>query len=152
MLDIQESFNMIVQTVIGGALSIACIYVSIFISKSIEVAKSKASALKHEEAQNIIMNALNRTDDLITTNIIAAEQTLKPQILIAIKDGEVDKSELQGLSITVKENVLKQLSTDMYEVLNAALLDTNSYLENRIEKILAELKDAEGNVVSHTAI
>ena len=45
----------------------------------------------------------DRGYDLITTNIIAAEQTLKPQILIAIKDGEVDKSELQGLSITVNE-------------------------------------------------
>lgn len=152
MSNIQDSLNMLIQTVIGGALTIASIYLPIYIAKAVEVAKSKASLMKNEEAKKIITNAIDRADDLITTNIVAAENTLKPKILEAIKDGKVDKSELAELSVLVKENVLKQMSEDTCEVLNATLADTNSYLENRIEKILAELKNAEGTVVSYTTL
>lgn len=152
MLTIKESVETIIQTIIGGALTIASIYLPIFMAKAVEMAKSKTLLIKNEETKKVISNAINRIDDLITTNIIAVENTLKPKILEAIKDGKVDKKELNELSVIVKQNVLKQINTDTSEILNAVLSDTNSYLENRIEKILAELKNAEGSVVSYTAL
>lgn len=149
---IQESLTTIIQTIIGGALSIASVYLPIYISKLTQVAKNKAALLKHEEAKNIISNTIERVDDLIVTNIISIENTLKPQILEAIKDGKVDKSELETLSTVVKENVIKQLGQDANDILNTTLTDTNNYLTNRIERILAELKDTESNVVSYTKV
>ena len=151
-MDIQDIINSIVQTIIGGALSIASVYISIYVAKAIEVSKIKASLIKNEEAKAIINSTIDRVDDLIATNIISVENTLKPQILEAIKDGKVDNSELEELSIVVKKNVLKQMSEDTCEVLNATLSDVHGYIENRIERILAELKDAKGNVVTHTII
>ena len=148
----QDIINSIVQTIIGGALSIASVYISIYVAKAIEVSKIKASLIKNEEAKAIINSTIDRVDDLIATNIISVENTLKPQILEAIKDGKVDNSELEGLSIVVKKNVLKQMSEDTCGVLNATLSDVHGYIENRIERILAELKDAKGNVVTHTII
>lgn len=152
MQNFQNVLNTIVEAVVSGALTIASVYVPILISKVVKVANSKASLIKNEEAQAIVTNAIDRIDDLITTNIISAENTLKPKILEAIKDGKIDKSELEELSKIVKENVLKQISEDVNEVLNTTVSDTSSYLENRIEKILAELKNSAGNVVTHTEV
>ena len=152
MQNFQNVLNTIVEAVVSGALTIASVYVPILISKVVKVANSKASLIKNEESQANDTNAIDRIDDLITTNIISAENTLKPKILEAIKDGKIDKSELEELSKIVKENVLKQISEDVNEVLNTTVSDTSSYLENRIEKILAELKNSAGNVVTHTEV
>lgn len=142
----------LLQIVLGGILSIAGIYATIYINKAVALAKAKAEQIKDAQAKAIVDNALAKTDDLINTNIISAENTLKPAILKAIANGKVDKEEIKSLSTVVKENTIKQLGDGAYKILNDSLGDTNSYLENRIEKILAQLKSAPGTEVNKTVI
>jgi hypothetical protein len=146
-----QALNLL-QVALGGILSVAGIYATIYINKAVALAKAKAEQIKDAQAKAIADNAIDKTDNLITMNIIAAENTLKPAILKAIADGKVDKTEIKSLSTVVKENTIKQLGDGTYKILNDFLGDTNGYLENRIEKILAELKSAPGTEVNKTFI
>ena len=151
-MDVNSALNEILQTLVAGVISLAGILTTIYVNKAIELVKLKAQAVKDEQAKKILTNALNNVDELICTNIVAVENTLKPQILEAIKDGKIDKSELNNLSLVVKENVINQMGQQTNAVINEALSDVNSYLESRIEKILADLKNSDSNAVNYTTI
>ena len=151
-MDVNSALNEILQTLVAGVISLAGILTTIYVNKAIELVKLKAQAVKDEQAKKILANALNNVDELICTNIVAVENTLKPQILEAIKDGKIDKSELNNLSLVVKENVINQMGQQTNTIINEALSDVNSYLESRIEKILADLKNSDSNAVNYTTI
>lgn len=151
-MDVNSALNEILQTLVAGVISLAGILTTIYVNKAIELVKLKAQAVKDEQAKKILTNALNNVDELICTNIVAVENTLKPQILEAIKDGKIDKSELNNLSLVVKENVINQMGQQTNTIINEALSDVNSYLESRIEKILADLKNSDSNAVNYTTI
>ena len=142
----------LLQVIIGGIFSIAGIYATIYINKGIALAKAKANTIQDEQLKALTNDTLCKVDDLLETNIIAAENTMKPAILQAIADGKVDKTELNSLATIVKETTLNQLGKGAVKILNESLGDTNSYIENRIEKILAELKSAPGTEVNKTVI
>lgn len=149
---LHDQVSMTLQIIVGAAVSALCAYATIYVKKAIALGKVRANKIKNEEARNIVKSTLDKVDVLISTNIVSAENTLKPAIVQAISDGEVDKSELDSLAIVVKKKVIDQLSKESLEVFNSSLNNSNSYLENRIEKILAELKDTEGTGVSKTVI
>ena len=95
----------------------------------------------NDETQKRILNdTLDRVDSLLQTNIIAMENTVKKDMLDAIADGKIEKTELKTLADNVKNNVLKQLGNDSLAVLNDSLGDVNGYLEVKIEEILAQIK------------
>jgi hypothetical protein len=152
MSSINDQLINILQVIIGGALAIASAFLPVLIHKAVAIANAKVQKIKNEQAREFLDNTLSRVDDLIITNIVSAENTLKPTILQAIADGKVDKTELNSLSALVKENVLNQMSKQAIEIFNSSLSDANGYLTNRIEKILAELKSSPGTEVNKTVI
>jgi hypothetical protein len=152
MSSINNQLINILQLIIGGALAIASAFLPVLIHKAVAIANAKVQKIKNEQAREFLDNTLFKVDDLITTNIVSAENTLKPTILQAIADGKVDKNELNSLSTVVKENVLNQMSKQATEIFISSLSDANSYLTNRIEKILAELKSSPGTEVNKTVI
>lgn len=152
MVNVQEQMLNLLQIIVGGAISVLGVYISYFVSKEIQLAKEKIKSLQDENERKIINNALDKIDKVISTNVISAENTLKPQILAAIKDNKLDKSELSSLSAIVKNKVLNQLSDDTLDIVNGTISDINDYLENRIETVLADLKDLDGTAVTHTEI
>lgn len=152
MEQLQTGLTMLEQLIIGATISIGFAYAIKYAKKGISYVKSKDVLIEDERLRKIFDSALNSLDNLITTNIVSAENTLKPKILDAIADGKVTKEELKTLSTTVKDNVLKQLGEDSTKVLTSNLGDFNSYLENRIEKILEDLKVDPNSGVEHTII
>jgi polyhydroxyalkanoate synthesis regulator phasin len=152
MEQLQTGLTMLEQIIIGAIISVGLAYAIKYTKKGISYLKSKNSMIKDEKLKKIFDSALDSLDHLITTNIVSAENTLKPQILGAIADGKVTKEELKTLSVIVKDNVLKQLGDDTTKALNTNLGDLNNYLENRIEKILDDLKNDENSGVEHTDI
>lgn len=152
MEQIQEQILMFLQIIIGGIISVASANAIAYFKKKTELAKANLKKIDNENARNILNNTLVEIEELITTNIISAENTLKPIILKGIEDGVLDKDELQSLAKVVKEDVLNQLSKQSMIVLTNTLNDSNSYLEKKIERILAELKSKDGTEVNRTVI
>ena len=122
---LNSQLNNLEQIILGGLISLACVYATIYFNKAIQLAQAKAKLIKDDGARTLVTN---------------------------IKDGKVDKTELNNISTVVKENVLKQLGTQATDVFNKNLGDINSYVANRIENNLADLKLQEGNSVSKTVI
>lgn len=143
MQEFQTQILGLLQIVIGGIISIAGVYATIYIGKAVNLVKAKAEHMQNEKTKALVNSTLDHVDDLISTNIVAVENTIKPAILEAIANGTIDKSKLNSLSKLVKENVLNQLGTESKEIFKSSLNDTNGYLQNRIEKILSELKSSQ---------
>ena len=126
--------------IIGGLLAIASAYMTLFVAKATQRAKIETEKLNDERQKAIVDATLDRVDELLKTNIIALENTVKKDMLELIADGKIEKDELKKLAEDVKINVINQLGEGSMAILNETLGDVNGYLEVRIEEKLAEIK------------
>ena len=126
--------------VIGGLLAIASAYMTLFVAKATQRAKVETEKLNDERQKAIVDATLDKVDELLKTNIIALENTVKKDMLELIADGKIEKDELKKLAENVKINVINQLGEGSMAILNETLGDVNGYLEVRIEEKLAEIK------------
>ena len=138
---LQEGMIKLLEIVISGALAIASVYATLFVTKATQKAKMEISKLKDEQAKNLLNDSLDRVDVLLKTNIIAMENTLKKELAKGVEDGKIEKEELNKLAFAVKENVLNQLGEDTVMILNNGLNDLNGYIEARLEQVLVEVKE-----------
>ena len=137
---LQNTIIQLLGIIIGGILAIASAYATLFVAKVTQKAKVETEKLNDERQRKIVNATLNKVDELLRTNIIALENTVKKDMLASIADGKIEKAELKTLADNVKNNVLKQLGDDSLAVLNDSLGDVNGYLEVKIEEILAQIK------------
>ena len=126
--------------IIGGFLAIASAYMTLFVAKATQRAKIETEKLNDERQKAIVDATLDKVDELLKTNIIALENTVKKDMLELIADGKIEKDELKKLAENVKINVINQLGEGSMAILNETLGDVNGYLEVRIEEKLAEIK------------
>lgn len=126
--------------IIGGLLAIASAYMTLFVAKATQRAKIETEKLNDERQKAIVDATLDKVDELLKTNIIALENTVKKDMLELIADGKIEKDELKKLAENVKINVINQLGEGSIAILNETLGDVNGYLEVRIEEKLAEIK------------
>lgn len=126
--------------IIGGLLAVASAYATLFVAKATQKAKVEIERLNDERQRKIANATLDKVDELLRTNIVALENTVKKDMLVLIEDGKIEKDELKKLAKNVKENVLNQLGEGSIAILNETLGDVNGYLEVRIEEKLAEIK------------
>lgn len=127
--------------VVSGALAVVSAYMGVLVAKATQRAKLEIAKMKDEQQKKILGDALNRVDELLKTNIIAIENTVKKDMIEAIADGRIDKCELKKLALNVKEKVMVQMGDDALNILNSTLGDVNGYLEARIEQVLVEVKE-----------
>ena len=137
---LQDTIIQLLGIVIGGILAIASAYATLFVAKATQKAKIEIEKLNDERQRKIVDATLNKVDELLRTNIVALENTVKKDMLVLIEDGKIEKDELKKLAQDVKINVLNQLGEDSLAILNDTLGDVNGYLEVRIEEKLAEIK------------
>ena len=137
---LKDTVIQLLGIIIGGCLAVASAYGCLLVARATQKIKLEIERLNDETQKRILNDTLDRVDSLLQTNIIAMENTVKKDMLVAIEDGKVEKAELKTLADNVKNNVLKQLGNDSLEVLNNSLGDVNGYLEVKIEEILAQIK------------
>lgn len=137
---LKDTVIQLLGIIIGGSLAVASAYAGLLVARATQKIKLEITKLDDETQKKILNDTLDRVDALLQTNIIAMENTVKKDMLAAIADGEIEKSELKTLADNVKNNVLKQLGNDSLAVLNNSLGDVNGYLEVKIEEILAQIK------------
>ena len=137
---LQNTVIQLLGIIIGGLLAIASAYMTLFVAKATQRAKIETEKLNDERQKAIVDATLDKVDELLKTNIIALENTVKKDMLELIADGKIEKEELKKLAENVKINVINQLGEGSMAILNETLGDVNGYLEVRIEEKLAEIK------------
>lgn len=126
--------------IICGAVSIVTAYISKYMEKLSEKAKAETLKLENETQRELVDKAIDRTDQLITANVIKAQETLVKEIKDKAKDGNVDKGDLRDIADVVKNEVLVQLSDEVKQLAAIEIKDLEKYIEAQISVSLATLK------------
>lgn len=140
METIKNSLVSLGVVVVCGAISVATAYISSYMKKLSEKAKIESEKLQNETQRELVNKAIDRTNQLVTTNVIKAQQTLVKEIKEKAEDGRIDKRDLRDVAVAVKENVLTQLSDKAKDLVTTEIKDLDEYIEAQIEVSLATLK------------
>ncbi|MGO5073290.1 hypothetical protein ACTQ4K_04910 [Clostridium sporogenes] len=137
---IKNSLTSLGVVVVCGAISIATAYISSYMKKLTEKAKVETLKLENETQKELVEKAIDRTNQLVTTNVIKAQETLVKELKDKAKDGNVDKRDLKDVANGVKKDVLVQLSEELKQLVTTEIRDLEKYIEAQIEVSLATLK------------
>ena len=141
-MDIKANLFELLKIALLGVVNIVGIYATIYLNKLKEKAISeinKNNIIKENAQKDLIKNAINRLDDLITESVESAQLTTVKEI----KESNTDniKEQLNKLKEEMIVNVVGQLSTKSKELINMEINDINSYVSTKIESTLGELKE-----------
>lgn len=140
MENIQEAVMGLLITIIVAFIGLIGTYATILINKITENIKTKTTQIENESQKVLVENALNRVNELVNVNVIKAQETLVKEILEKSKDGIFDKEDLKSVAVVVKNDVIKQMSIQVAELVKVEIDDLESYVSAVIEKTLVEVK------------
>ena len=140
-MDIKANLFELLKVILLGVINVVGIYATIYLNKLKEKAISeinKNNIIKENAQKDLIKNAINRLDDLITESVESAQLTTVKEI----KESNTDniKEQLNKLKEEMIVNVVGQLSTKSKELINMEINDINLYVSTKIESTLGELK------------
>lgn len=139
-MDIKANLFELLKIALLGVVNIVGIYATIYLNKLKEKAISeinKNNIIKENAQKDLIKNAINRLDDLITESVESAQLTTVKEIKESNPDNV--KEQLNKLKEEMIVNVVGQLSTKSKELINMEINDINSYVSTKIESTLGEL-------------
>ena len=147
----QQIINEVIKIVeilftIGGALF------AIYKTNIKGYLNAKADGIKDEKVRKLAKDSIDVIDKLVTTEVTNADVVLKPAIVQAISDGKVTKEELNTLKPIVIDKIKAQLAEDSQKALSSTITNLDTYLDSKVEEVLANLKINPTSVVSKTVI
>lgn len=136
---IMDALGLLLTTVITGGIGVISTTIAVYFNNLKVKIQAETNKIQNEETKKLVNNALDRLNDLVITNVQSAQETLVKTIKEESKDG-YSKDDLLAVKDVVKNNILVQLSQDSKDLLASEISDLDSYVDNKIEVILAEIK------------
>lgn len=136
---IMDALGLLLTTVITGGIGVISTTIAVYFNNLKVKIQAETNKIQNEETKKLVNNALDRLNDLVITNVQSAQETLVKTIKEESKDG-YSKEDLLAVKDVVKNNILVQLSQDSKDLLASEISDLDSYVDNKIEVILAEIK------------
>ena len=136
---IMDALGLLLTTVITGGIGVISTTIAVYFNNLKVKIQAETNKIQNEETKKLVNNALERLNDLVITNVQSANETLVKTIKEESKDG-YSKEDLLAVKDVVKNNILVQLSQDSKDLLASEISDLDSYVDNKIEVILAEIK------------
>lgn len=149
MEGLQNQINESLYTIVGLLISLATIYVVIYLNKLISKAKIEATKIKDEQQRKLVIDGLEDLRRTLVKNIVATEETTK-QAMIKSKQGNLTKEDYKKLAEEVLIKTKDQLSNDTLSLLSRNYDNLNSYIESELEAQLKEVKLQNMNMVTAT--
>ena len=149
MEGLQNQINESLYTIVGLLISLATIYVVIYLNKLISKAKIEAKKIEDEQQRKLVVDGLEDLRRTLVKNIVATEETTK-QAMIKSKQGNLTKEDYKKLAEEVLIKTKDQLSNDTLSLLSRNYENLNSYIESELEAQLKEVKLQNMNMVTAT--
>ena len=149
MEGLQNQINESLYTIVGLLISLATIYVVIYLNKLISKAKIEATKIEDEQQRKLVVDGLEDLRRTLVKNIVATEETTK-QAMIKSKQGNLTKEDYRKLAEEVLIKTKDQLSNDTLSLLSRNYDNLNSYIESELEAQLKEVKLQNMNMVTAT--
>lgn len=144
---LQNQINESLYTIVGLLISLATIYIVIYLNKLISKAKIEATKIKDEQQRKLVIDGLEDLRRTLVKNIVATEETTK-QAMIKSKQGNLTKEDYKKLAEEVLIKTKDQLSNDTLSLLSRNYDNLNSYIESELEAQLKEVKLQNMNMVT----
>ena len=149
MEGLQNQINESLYTIVGLLISLATIYIVIYLNKLISKAKIEAKKIEDEQQRKLVVDGLEDLRRTLVKNIVATEETTK-QAMIKSKQGNLTKEDYKKLAEEVLIKTKDQLSNDTLSLLSRNYDNLNSYIESELEAQLKEVKLQNMNMVTAT--
>ena len=149
MEGLQNQINESLYTIVGLLISLATIYVVIYLNKLISKVKIEATKIEDEQQRKLVVDGLEDLRRTLVKNIVATEETTK-QAMIKSKQGNLTKEDYKKLAEEVLIKTKDQLSNDTLSLLSRNYDNLNSYIESELEAQLKEVKLQNMNIVTAT--
>ena len=146
---LQNQINESLYTIVGLLISLATIYVVIYLNKLISKAKIEVTKIEDEQQRKLVVDGLEDLRRTLAKNIVATEETTK-QAMIKSKQGNLTKEDYKKLAEEVLIKTKDQLSNDTLSLLSRNYDNLNSYIESELEAQLKEVKLQNMNRVTAT--
>ena len=147
MEGLQNQINESLYTIVGLLISLATIYVVIYLNKLISKAKIEAKKIEDEQQRKLVIDGLEDLRRTLVKNIVATEETTK-QAMIKSKQGNLTKEDYKKLAEEVLIKTKDQLSNDTLDLLSRNYDNWDSYIKSELEEQLKQVKLENANMVS----
>ena len=147
MEGLQNQINESLYTIVGLLISLATIYVVIYLNKLISKAKIEAKKIEDEQQRKLVVDGLEDLRRTLVKNIVATEETTK-QAMIKSKQGNLTKEDYKKLAEEVLIKTKDQLSNDTLNLLSRNYDNLDSYIKSELEEQLKQVKLENANMVS----
>ena len=147
MEGLQNQINESLYTIVGLLISLATIYVVIYLNKLISKAKIEVTKIEDEQQRKLLVDGLEDLRRTLVKNIVATEETTK-QAMIKSKQGNLTKEDYKKLAEEVFNKTKDQLSNDTLNLLSRNYDNLDSYIKSELEEQLKQVKLENANMVS----
>ena len=147
MEGLQNQINESLYTIVGLLISLATIYIVIYLNKLISKAKIEAKKIEDEQQRKLVVDGLEDLRRTLVKNIVATEETTK-QAMIKSKQGNLTKEDYKKLAEEVFNKTKDQLSNDTLDLLSRNYDNLDSYIQSELEEQLKQVKLENANMVS----
>lgn len=138
---IQGVATEVLVNVILAVITLAGSYAVYYIKKATDKLKLETEKIENEEFEKLFHTALQRLSDVTTLTVNKIEQKMAKAIRESVKNGKVDKSELELLSMEAYFEIKSVLEPEYLELIEDTLGDAQTYITNLIEDKLIEIKN-----------
>lgn len=137
---IQVIANEFLKSLALGVVALAGAYATYGIRKFVAKLKVQTQFIQEEEQRKLVQAALEDVAELTEKTVAAIEQTTAKQIREAVKDGKIDRTELEQLAKRAAFDITETLKPETQKVIDQHFGGFQSYLEKCIEAKVLELK------------
>ncbi len=137
---IQSSAIEVLTSVVLALIALGGAYATYYIKKATEKIRLEMTKIEDERQKTLLDRALKRMEEVAEKTVNKIEQTTAKNIRKAVKDGKVDRKELEDLAVDAYEEILKTLEPDYRKVIEESLGDARTYILNTIEEKVRDVK------------
>ncbi|WP_113671212.1 hypothetical protein [Vallitalea guaymasensis] len=139
MEQIQETITNLGITIVIGIISLIGAYAVKFITQLTAKAKEQTTLIKNDNMTFLIREAMERINQVSKTVVTSIEQTTAKELREMVKDGEIEKEEIEKLGQKAFDEVVKVCNNEK-QYLSKWITNVDGYIQNVIEQKVFELK------------
>lgn len=135
-------------TILAALVSLLAAFAVRWINTLTAKAQVESAKIEDEHMRALVDEAIGRVDDLATKTVTKTEQTTAKALREAVKDGKVDKSELEALGVAARDEIVNSLSDEYKDALKFTVGSVEDYVTKAVETKVYELKNGIFSVTS----
>ena len=140
-MDINQALTTLGQTIVIALIGVLGTYITLYAKKAVVRVGLEVDKISNKQTKVLVTDALKGLEELVLKNVQSAQLTLVKDVKNASADNSITKEDGQVILQSVKDNILKQLSTDTKDLLTKKIGDVNSYIEILVETSLGNIKN-----------